>query len=95
MKTLIAVIVFVATLGGLFLVENYKANKPQEENYARIIEALKEENADATVSATPSPIKARIPTPTPILTPVRTPTPTPALTQTPSQTPTLVPISPS
>ena len=90
MKLLIAAVTFAATLGMLFLIETGKSPK---EDSARIIEALKEGNASAAVSATPSPIKVRTPTPTPVLTPLYTPTPAPTRRSdsVASQTPTPIP----
>ena len=85
MKLLAAVIIFVATLGMLFLIETGKSPK---EDSAQIIEALKEENKNTAASATPSPIKARVSTPTPTLTPahILTPLSSPVPIQTPVKT---------
>ncbi len=99
MKLLIAAVTFAATLGMLFLIE---AGKSPKEDYAQIIEALKDENANATASAVPSPTKTWAPTLTPALAPIPTiaPTPSPApqnspaAGQTPMPTPTQAP-SPS
>lgn len=76
MKLLVAGITFAVTLGMLFLIE---AGKLPKEDYAQIIEALKEENTNTVVSATPSR--------TPISTPIRTPTPTSTSTPTPQNSP--------
>lgn len=93
MKLLVAVITFAATLGVLFLIETGKSTK---QDYAQIIEALKNENINAAVSATPSQIKNKLqaPTLTPILTPISSPTltlsPTQIFSPTPPPTPTLI-----
>lgn len=86
MKLLIAAVIFVATLGMLFLIETDKSPK---EDYARIIDALKEENSNAIVSVTPTRIMN--PTPTPNRAPSRTPVPTLIYTPTPTPTPTIIP----
>jgi hypothetical protein len=97
MKILVAAITFALTLGGLFLLE---AGRPSKENYAQVIEALKEGNISSTVSLVPSPIKswAKNPILTPALTKLESPRGilTPALTQAPIQTlsPTGISISP-
>ncbi len=65
MKLLIAAVTFAATLGMLFLIET---DKPPKEDYAQIIEALKEENTNIVTSTTPTPVKTRTPT-LPILSP--------------------------
>ncbi len=75
MKLLIAAVTFAATLGMLFLIETGKSPK---EDYAQIIEALKQGDTDTTSSVAPSPIKSRTPTSTPTLTPVSIPTLSPA-----------------
>ena len=108
MKLLIAAVTFAATLGMLFLIE---AGESPKEDYAQIIEALKDGGVSATPSVAPSPAKTRalapIPTSTPIYapgstsapvqTPTKTPTPTPTPTKTPAKTlsPTPLPVSSS
>lgn len=97
MKLLVAVITFALTLGGLFLIETVRSPK---EDYAQIIEALKEGNTSATVSVAPSPIKGQfqtlIPTPAPVEVGLLQGTFIPTLTQTPAKTPypTLTPTGP-
>jgi hypothetical protein len=103
MKLLIAVITFALTLGGLFLIETTKSPK---ENYAQIIEALKEGNTSTVVSAAPSPARTRNQFQTPASTPTSVeagllqgmPTPVPQKSptmrqmSTPTPTQTLGPI---
>lgn len=92
-------ITFAATLGMLFLIE---AGKSPKEDYARIIEALKEENTNTVISTTPTLVKTSeqsslSPQNSPA-SPSKTPTPAPILTlspgpaSTPSRTPTPTPI---
>lgn len=106
MKLLIAAVTFAATLGMLFLIG---AGKSPKEDYARIIEALKEGEVSATPSVAPSPAKtlALAPTPTstsvyapgsasaPTQTPTRTPAPAPTKTPAKTPSPTPLPVSPS
>jgi hypothetical protein len=54
MKLLVAVITFALTLVGLFFIETVKSPK---EDYAQIIEALKEGNINTAISVAPSPTK--------------------------------------
>lgn len=93
MRIFVASIAFAVTLGGLFLFENYKT-RPQEENYAQIIQGLQNTaNASKPKSLTKSnkinpPIQSKNKTtvsPSSLLTPSFNPTNTPVITTRSSQ----------
>jgi len=89
MKLLVAVITFALTLGGLFLIETVGSPK---EDYAQIIEALKEGNTNTTISVAPFPTKNRfqVSTSNPIFAKERPIHPTPITPKSNQQTsPTL------
>ncbi len=101
MKIFIAAIAFAVTIGGLFLFENFKA-PPKEQNYAQIVDALKNQSSPtSTVSPKPSnkPLKnskvlassSKAPTPSATLIKIpistATQTKTPAPTNSPSNSP--------
>jgi hypothetical protein len=86
MKLLVTIITFALTLGGLFLIETGRSSK---ENYAQIIEMLKDKNISVTAPIVSSPIKSRFQSQAAIPAPTRPgsfqSTPISALTITPAQ----------
>ena len=103
MRIIVAATVFVVTIGGLFLFENYKT-APKEENYAQIVQNL--QNQSPTETLTPESTSKPNKTPTKTLapavtlppassTPLQTSPPistvTPVAEFTPAPTPTPVP----
>ncbi len=82
MKLLLAAVTFMATLGMLFLIGT---GRPPKEDYARIVESLRERDAGVVVSVAPSLVKTRTFAQTPTLTPlISTLAPSPAPQNTPA-----------
>lgn len=80
MRITVVAIVFVVTLGGLFLFENYKA-PPQEQSYAKILSNLQQSNTPLySAQPTKIPTKTNQPTKRPMATKTVTPSLTPAFT---------------
>lgn len=98
MRLLVAAITFAMTIGGLFLFENYKT-RPPEENYAQIIQELKNRGQNNTAAPKPLNQSGKTPTKLPTQSKIQTTvspsgSPTLSFTTAPAITPQSSPPSP-